>query len=296
MSNSLYFLLGILVTIIWGFNFAIAGEVVMEIPPFFLVALRYLAILLIFLPFTKRNNTPWKYIVFVGIFYGVVQFSGLFVGLQLGVSAGVASTLLQSQALFTIILASIFLNEKFASYQWLGLIIGTIGLILIAYSRDIETPLLGIISILIGGFGWAVSNIILKNAGKISAWSMNIWQAIVVFPMMLIISAIFESNQIEILTNISIDAIFAILYISILATGFGNYMWYKMVQVLGATKTAPLSLLIPAFGVLGGWLILDESIKPFQLLGIIIIIIGLILIQYKSIKEFIKISYKNSKS
>ncbi len=117
---------------------------------------------------------------------------------------------------------------------------------------------------------------------------MNIWQAIIVVPIMLIISAIFESNQLEIIMNISMNSIFAILYISILATGFGNFMWYKTVQVLGATKTAPLSLLVPVFGILGGYLILDESLNQLQLMGIITIIFGLIFIQYKSILNFIK--------
>lgn len=292
MRNNMYFILGILVTIIWGFNFAIAGSAVSEIPPFLLVALRYLTILVIFLPFTKRNNIPWKYIFYVGLFYGVIQFSGLFVGLKLGVSAGVASTVIQSQAIFTIFLASIFLNEKFSPYQWIGLTIGILGLILIAYSREVNTPLLGILSILLGGFGWAASNIILKKAGKISAWSINIWQAIVVVPIMLLVSGIFETNQLSIIENISMNAIIAILYISILATGFGNFMWYKIVQVLGPTKTAPLSLLIPAFGILGGWLINDESINQLQIIGIVIIVIGLIFIQYKTILQFLKTSIK----
>lgn len=286
MNNNIYFVFAILVTIIWGFNFAIAGSALSEIPPFLLVALRYLTILLIFLPFTKRNNVPWQYIIYVGFFYGVIQFSGLFIGLKLGVSAGVASTVIQSQAIFTIFLAYIFLNEKFLSYQWLGLLIGIVGLILIAYSREVNTPLLGIVSILIGGFGWGVSNIILKKAGKISVWSMNIWQAIVVVPIMLFFSILFETNQLEIIENISMNAILAILYISILATGFGNYMWYKIVQVLGPSKSAPFSLLIPAFGILGGWLINDESINHLQILGILTIIIGLVFIQYKTIFNF----------
>lgn len=287
MNKNMYLILGILVTIIWGFNFAIAGSVVSEIPPFLLVALRYLIILIIFLPFTKRNNIPWKYIFYVGLFYGVIQFCGLFIGLKLGVSAGVASTLIQSQAIFTIILAAFFFNEKFSSYQWLGLFIGIIGLILIAYSKEMNTPILGIISILIGGFGWASSNIILKKAGKISAWSMNIWQSIVVVPIMLIVSTIFETNQLLIIENISVDAIIAILYISILATGVGNYIWYKIVQELGPSRTAPLSLLIPIFGILGGYLILNEVINKIQILGIFTIIFGLVLIQYKTIKSFL---------
>lgn len=287
MNQKIYLIMGILVTIIWGFNFAIAGSAVSEIPPFLLVALRYLIILIIFLPFTRRNNIPWKYIFYVGIFYGVIQFCGLFVGLKLGVSAGVASTVIQSQAIFTILLASVFLNEKFSSFQWLGLLIGIIGLILIAYSKELNTPIFGIISILIGGFGWASSNIILKKAGKVSAWSMNIWQAIVVVPIMLIVSLVFETNQLHILENISINTIIAILYISILATGVGNYMWYRIVQELGPSKIAPFSLLIPIFGILGGWLILDELINKLQIIGIFTIIIGLILIQYKTIKTFL---------
>lgn len=287
-----YVILALVVVVIWGANFVVAENAVSQIPPFLLVAMRYFVVALVFLPFTRRNGLPWKYIFLVGFFYGVVQFSGLFWGLSLGVSSGIAATLIQSQALFTILLATLFLNEKFSLLQWLGLVAGVIGLILITVSGDISAPIPGVLCIIFGGAGWACSNIVLKKAGKISAWTMTVWQSITVVPIMLLLSIIFESNHYASLANISLSAISSVLYIALVATGLGNFLWYYLVQKLGPSNTAPFSLLIPVVAVITGWIVLGEKLTLLQTYGVLIILAGLVLIQlsahlksrFKSIK------------
>lgn len=295
-GSAFYILLALIVVFIWGANFVVAEDAVSQIPPFLLVAIRYLVVAIFFLPFTRRNGLPWKYIILVGFFYGVVQFSGLFLGLSLGVSSGVSATLIQSQALFTILLSTFLLNERFSRIQWLGLCAGVLGLILIAMSGDASAPLPGVICVILGGAGWACSNIVLKKAGKISAWTMTVWQSISVIPIMLILSLIFESGKYSALTNISFNTISCILYISLLATGLGNFIWYYLIQQFGPTNTAPFSLLVPVIAIVTGWLVLGEKLTLTQILGIVSILIGLVLIQSITYLKTFKIKSMESKS
>lgn len=273
--------MGLLVAVIWGFNFVVADKAVAAIPPLFLVMLRYALVAAIFLLFTRRGRLPWRYLIAVGLLYGVVQFSGLFLGLHLGVGAGVAATVIQSQALFTIVLARLLLNERFTGRQWTGLVIGGVGLALIALSGDTSAPPLGVLCVLAGAAGWAGSNIVLKRAGSISAWSMTVWQSVVVVPVMLVLSGIFESGQLDAVRGASLTTVGAILYIAVLATGVGNYSWYRLIQQVGPSRTAPFSLLVPVVGVLSSWLVLDERLSGQQVTGILLTLIGLLLIMLK---------------
>lgn len=270
--------LGVLVAIIWGANFVVADQAVVSVPPLLLVALRYLVVAVAFLPFTRRGGLPWRYIAAVGALYGVVQFSGLFLGLRIGVGAGVAATVIQSQALFTIVLARVFLKESFGRLQWTGLVVSGIGLALIALSGGGAAPLGGVLCVLLGAAGWAGSNIVLKKAGKISAWTMTVWQSVAVIPPMVLISGLFETGQRSAVTGMSFTTAAAILYIALLATGFGNYAWYRLIQRVGPSRTAPFSLLVPVVGLLTSWIVLHQTLTAQQLAGVVLSLIGLTVI------------------
>lgn len=267
--------LAVLVSLIWGFNFVVADEALQGIPPFLLVALRYALVAALFLPFTRRAALPWRHIVSVGLLYGVVQFSGLFLGLAHGVGAGVAGTVIQSQALITVVLARLVLGESFSAPQWCGLLLGTAGLALIALSGQGDAPLVGVLWVLVGAAGWGASNIVLKKAGPVSAWGLTVWQSVAVIPSMLLLSAVFEHRQLHVLSHLTARSGGAVLYIAVLATGLGNVLWYRLIQRVGPARTAPFSLLVPVVSLVSGWWLLGERLTPAQALGVCCVLLGL---------------------
>jgi len=272
--------LALLVPLIWGFNFVVADEAVASMPPFLLVALRYVVVAALFLPFTRRGGLSWRYIVLVGLLYGVVQFSGLFLGLHHGVGAGVAGTVIQCQALFTIVLARLVLKETFSGPQWAGLLVGAGGLLMIALSGGEDAPYVGVLWVLLGALGWAASNIVLKKAGPISAWTMTVWQSVAVIPPMLLLSGVFEHGQVHAVAHISAKTGGAILYIALLATGLGNFLWYRLIQKVGPSRTAPFSLLVPVVSLVSGWLVLGEGLNTLQAGGVVCILLGVTAIAF----------------
>jgi O-acetylserine/cysteine efflux transporter len=273
--------LGALVALIWGFNFVVADDAVAHVPPLLLVGLRYTLVFLCFVPFTRRGGMPWRFILLVGLLYGVVQFSGLFVGLHRGVSAGVAATLIQSQALITIVLARVLLRETFAVRQWAGLLIAAAGLVLIASSHSASAPLDGVLFVLLGAAGWAGSNIVLKKATGISAWGITVWQSVVPIAVMFLLSGIFESGQKHALVHMHSKTVLAIAYIALLSTGVGNFIWYRLIQQIGPSNTAPFSLLVPVVGVISGWAVLGERLGAREIAGILLSLAGLAVVMVR---------------
>ncbi len=113
--------LAVLVAAIWGLNFVVIEVGLEDFPPLLLSALRYA---LASLPLLVLGGLPpvrWRWVLAVGVAIGVVKFSLLFIGMDVGMPAGLASLVLQAQALFTVVLAALLLHERIAGSQVLGL-------------------------------------------------------------------------------------------------------------------------------------------------------------------------------
>jgi len=104
--------LAVLVAAIWGLNFVVIEVGLEDFPPLLLSALRYA---LAALPLIVLGGMPalrWRWVLAVGVAIGVVKFSLLFIGMDVGMPAGLASLVLQAQALFTVVLAAVVLRER----------------------------------------------------------------------------------------------------------------------------------------------------------------------------------------
>ena len=92
------------VVVIWGLNFVVMKVGLQGLGPMLLGALRFAAAALPFLLFVKFPRLPLRYVAGYGLAQGLGQFGFLFLGLQLGMTAGMASVVMQTQAFFTLLL------------------------------------------------------------------------------------------------------------------------------------------------------------------------------------------------
>src|ERR1051325_8685139 len=81
-------------------------------------------------------GVPWRWVLAVGVVIGVVKFSLLFVGMDVGMPAGLASLVLRGQAFFTLAFAAVLLLERPHVMQAAGLVLATVGLALVASRLD----------------------------------------------------------------------------------------------------------------------------------------------------------------
>src|SRR3954465_8830456 len=103
-------LLALAVAVIWGVNFVVIHVGLDSFPPLLFAALRFCLVALA-LPFVPRPGVPARYVVAVGAFLSAGQFGLLFLGIDRGMPAGLASLILQLQAAFTVRLAGLFLGR-----------------------------------------------------------------------------------------------------------------------------------------------------------------------------------------
>ena len=283
-------ILALLVVIVWGANFTVIKLGLAGLPPMLLVALRYTFAAVPAIFFVKRPDIGWKYIIAYGMAVGVGQFSCLFYAMNIGMPAGTSSVILQSQVFFTLIFAAVLLKEPLRIFHALGVIISAIGLFFISGnigSAQMSSLTLGALFLtLLAAAFWGISNIIVRFASKqaaaqgktIDMFGLVVWSSLVPPLPLFIFALILDSPEtlLNIVLGLSGQSIFAILYLSFLATLFGFGLWSFLLSKYPAGKVAPLSLLVPITGLITARTVLGEQLMPIQWLGCGIIILGLI--------------------
>jgi len=123
--------LAVLVAAIWGFNFVAIAVGIGNMPPLILAALRFVipAVMVLFVP---RPALSWPRMAAIAATLFIGQFALLFIGMDVGMPAGLASILLQVQGFFTIIFAAAVLGERPSGQQLGGAAVALVGLMMIA--------------------------------------------------------------------------------------------------------------------------------------------------------------------
>ncbi len=269
----------VLVAALWGFNFVVIKIGLHNFPPLFFSALRFFfaAVPLVF--FIRRPAVPMAIIIAIGLVLGVVKFSLLFIGMDVGVSAGLASLLLQSQAFFTVILAMLIYKERPRPLQYAGIGVAFAGMLLIAGTVDASFTMTGLAMVIAAGLAWACSNMLMKKAGKVDMLQLMVWVSLVPPLPLLAISFMVEGagRDWEALTHLTLEGAGAVMFIAYIATIFGFAVWGYMIRHFGASEVAPFSLLVPVFGMSSSALILEEAFGPLRIAGAALVVAGLVL-------------------
>lgn len=286
--------LALLVVIIWGSTFTVIKLGLLGMPPMVLVALRFTMATFPAIFLIKRPDIGWKYIVAYGLTAGLGQFACDIYSLYLGMPAGIASVIMQSHVFLTFIFAFIILKDKIDGKEILGLVIATIGIILLSLNVDIRAivsvPLISLfLQLLAAGF-WAISTIVVKLAAKaakkekkkLDVFGLVVWSSLIPIVPFFIFGMLLDSPQgvYEAVTNLNLNYFLIIIYLSYAATLFGFSVWGRLLRSYDAGKVALLSLLVPVSGLLIGWIVMGEVLSPVQIIGVITVILGLVVANF----------------
>ncbi len=294
-----HILLALLVAIVWGFNFVVIKAGLHEIPPFTFVFLRYIFASIPLIFFVKRPNIPIKSLIIIGLTIGFVKFSFLFLGMYLGVNAGLSSLMLQSQAFFTILLSILLFNHRLTVAQVSGMMVAFSGIAFIGLQMHLEASLLSLVCILCAAFSWSVSNILVNKAGPLDSFALIVWTSLVPPLPLLGMVYLFEGGNesfIKVWQNLNWTSSTCIFYISWIATLIGGTLWAKLMKLYSPCVVAPYSLLIPAFAFLSGWAVLGETVSFPIMVGCTIVFIGLGINQWHSRKKPLLTLYNLTKT
>jgi O-acetylserine/cysteine efflux transporter len=272
-------LIATVVAAVWGLNFVVIEVGLRELPPLLFAALRFTLVAFPAVLFVRRPKVPARLVVLVGLFLGVGQFGLLFVGMDLGVPAGLASLVLQCQAMFALGLAAAVLGERPTGRQLAGCAVAFAGIALIATGRAAGVSLAGLALCVAAAASWGASNVTTRIARPPDALALLVWASLVPPLPLAALSLTFEGPHAigDAFAGVGPAGIFALLYVVLGATLFGFGTWTALLRRHPAGVVAPFSLLVPVFGLLSAALLLGETPNAAELAGAAVVLAGLVL-------------------
>jgi len=201
----------------------------------------------------------------------------LFTGLTM-TGAGRAAILFNMQPFFTLVLLPLFVPGERASRRgWLGTAIAFTGVALVLAERGLGGgALIGDLLCLAAALGWSGSVILNRSMpGHVNAPSVIFWNALVALPVLGLASAAFEPLS---AWQPTAAAVASVLYLGVLAGGVGFVLVVWLMRSYAASRVNVFMFLMPVFGVLVGWALLDEPIGPLQGLGAAAVALGILVV------------------
>lgn len=275
--------LAVLVALVWGVNFPITKLGLLSMEPFLLTGIRFAlaAIPLVF--FVRRPNVSFRYVVAYGVIFGLGMWGIINYGIQIGVNPGVASLLIQLSAFFTMGWGALLFKERLRGVQVLGAAIALFGLVGIILSQSGGNATFGIFLVVLSALAWSVGNVIIKLSGVKEIFSFMVWASLFPPIPLFIVSFCLHGTEpfVGLPDAINYLSITSILFQVYLATHFSYWGWNSLLKMYPVSTVAPLSLLIPVFGIASSMVILNEHIGKVEAISIGAIIAGLAFGLYK---------------
>jgi O-acetylserine/cysteine efflux transporter len=268
----------VLVTIVWGFNFVVIKVGLEEVPPIAFVALRFVAVVALLLPFVRLERRHLRRVLPLSFVLGSLHFPLSFMGLK-GVDASTAAIAIQLQVPFAALLAAIFFKESLGWRRLLGMALAFAGVVVIAGEPRLSGSLLSLATVIVAACIWAFASVQMKLIGDdIDVLALNAWVALLAVPQLALISWVFEEGQIAAILNARWPVWASVALQAGPGIVFAYGVWYSMTRRFPLNQVMPFMLLVPVFGVASGVVFMGDRLTLPMLLGGAATILGVAII------------------
>ncbi len=282
--NSKVWAMLILLSILWGGSFFFVGVVVNDLPPLTIVTLRVgiaaftlwgIAMMLGLRP--PKSLKVWGAFLGMGLLNNVIPFA-LIVWGQTQIASGLASILNAATPIFTVVVAGILLpDERPTPLKLFGVVLGFVGVVVM-----IGIPALGGVGSLFAQLAIVAATISYAFAGVygrrfkslginpvVTAAGQVTASTLILLPITLFVDGTIDTER----TNMS--TWIAIAGLAVASTAIAYVLYFRILELAGATNVLLVTLLVPISATLLGSLFLNESLEIIHLLGMALIAFGL---------------------
>ena len=280
-ANTFDLSLLILLAIIWGSSFFNIKIATYSYDPITLALVRVVFASMPLLLICKLRKIKieaftenWKWYALIGLCNIAIPFVLIAIGTA-KINSYLAAILMSTTPLSGSILAHFFTkNEKLSFYKSTGVLIGFSGIILLFFDRVIinsENYIYALITIL-GSTFYCIGGLLtlkLKNKKNENVTtSTTLWSVLFLLPFSLILESPWNSEP-------TIASTLSLLYLGVIATGFAWLIRFRILTVNGLVFQTQVAYLIPIFGIIFGYFLMNEIITWRVLVSLVIILIGI---------------------
>ena len=276
-------LAGLAFALIWSSAFTSARIIVADAPPILSLSLRFFISGLVgialarFLGQTWRL-TPgqWRATVVFGLCQNALYLGLNFVAMQT-VEASLASIIASTMPLAVGLAGWVIFRERLSALGVLGLCAGAGGVVLIMGARmQAGADFYGIALCFIAVASLTVATLMVRGASSGGNLLMIVGLQMLVGAGFLVIPGLMFD---QLVVTWSVKLVLAFSYTVLMPGLVATFIWFWLVQRIGAVKAATFHFLNPFFGVMIAAVLLGETLSVWDIVGVVIIMAGILSVQ-----------------
>ncbi len=232
----------------------------------------------------QKDKIAIKLYLIMGIFSFIIAF-GLVYWAEQYVPSGLASVLFGVYPFFVALFSYFMIPEEpIGTYKVVGMILGFFGIIIIfsdSFGADLSLNLIGMMAVVLSGIVQAATAVIIKKEGKfLNPLSMNFVPMLIAGIGLTILGLIFEDvNQI----TFDSKAIISVLYLAIFGSIVTFTSFYWLMKKVNIVILSLIAFITPIVALFLGWLIYNENLTRENIIGAIMVLIGLVIANLQGI-------------
>tara|TARA_R110001583_G_scaffold7720_10_gene37992 strand:- start:16220 stop:17068 length:849 start_codon:yes stop_codon:yes gene_type:complete len=266
---------------IWGGSFLFMRIAATPLGPIALIEGRvfFAAITLLLISFIIRKKLPingnTKHFFILGLFNTALPFIFFAYAAQT-LNASSLSVINATAPIWGALIATIVYKNKLTRQIIIGLIAGVIGVMLLVgwealtIGADAIVPILAAV---LAAFSYGIATNYAKTAPKVEAYANahgSMWAAVIIVLPLMFFFPLRKSPSFDITTSV--------IVLGVVCTGLAYLLYFRLVADVGPASALSVTFLIPIFGILWGYLFLDEEIGFNTLFGSLMVIAGTMLV------------------
>ena len=276
---------------LWSTGFVGAKFSLPYAEPFTLLLIRMLITVVVFLGliviFKSKKLTPIQALhqMMVGIFVHVGYLGSVFAAIKLGMPAGVSAIIVGLQPIITAVLAMIWFGKKLKVKQWIGLVAGFVGVVIVLLRGqslgDFDVTQVALIFCFVSVFSISIGTLYQKRFGQgVDLITGSFYQYLMTCFILAVLAYGFETREV----NWTIQFILAIAWLVFGLSVTAVLLLMYLIRMGEASKVASYFYLVPVFAVIQTWILFDEALSLTSIMGMMLTVFGIYLVL--SVKTF----------
>lgn len=180
---------------------------------------------------------------------------------------GVAATIGAVQPLIVLVLARHLMGQPITGTGLIAGIVGVVGVGLLVLTPEAILDTVGIIAALGGATSMALGTVLTKTwQPPVSPLTFTAWQLTAGGILLLPAALLFEPS----LPPLSAANVLGFVYLGLVGGAITYILWFRGIALLGPAAVSPLGRLSPVAAVLLGWFLLNQTLAPLQVVGMLL--------------------------
>ena len=272
----------LLLSALWGASFIFIRVAVPALGPFVLVELRVglgavtLALCAALLRRLPKLRVRWRQFALLGMVNVAIPFS-LISAAEINLTASLAAILNSTTVMFTAVVAAVWMGDDLTARKVVGVMLGIVGVaVLVGWDPIVMNwvVVLSVGAMLAASLAYALGSVYAKRtfAGS-PPLAIAIGQLTAAATLILPLAAVSVPDE-----RPSTIVVLSVLGLALTSTAVAYMLYFRLIENVGPTSTATVTLLVPLFGLLFGVVLLDEPVGLGTLAGLVLILSSVTLI------------------